>query len=156
MLTCLLADEKERTKFEDLHRSIAACDDILNSVETNLANFQNDLAVVSADIESLQGRSTALNRRLDNRIKVEQALGPLVEELSVSPETISKIADGHVDESWVKALNDLDRRATAHKKRAADAQSKASDDLGPLLEKLTQKVRKFPAGGLALLEPPRC
>ncbi|KAF5251542.1 hypothetical protein FANTH_3152 [Fusarium anthophilum] len=102
--------ENDRTKLEDLHRSIEACDDVLNSVEINLANFRNDLAMVSADIESLQSRSTALNRRLENRKQVEKVLGPLVEELSLSPEVISKISEGHIDETWAKMLAELDRR----------------------------------------------
>lgn len=110
-------------------------------METNLASFRNDLATVSADIESLQARSAALNRRLDNRKGVEKELGPLVEELSVSPETISKISEGHIDESWSKVLSDVDRRTTMYRKKTAGApQSRASEDLGPLLEKLTLKV----------------
>lgn len=128
-------------KFEDLHRSITACDDVLSSVETNLASFRNDLVAVSADIESLQERSTALNRRLENRIEVEKALSPLVEELSVSPEIISKISTGHIDESWAKILSELDRRAAVHKKKVSGSQhNKAAEELGPLLEKLTIKV----------------
>lgn len=137
-----LLDEKQKGKVDDLHRSINACDDVLNSVETYLTSFRNDLAVVSADIESLQTRSTALNRRLDNRKAVEKALGPLVEELSVSPEVISKISEGHIDESWAKMLNEIDRRAAAQEKRPNSRQIKASEDLGPLLDKLTAKVRK--------------
>jgi hypothetical protein len=78
---------------------------------------------------------------LDNRKAVEKALGPLVEELCVSPEVITKISEGHVDEAWMKALVDVDRRATAHKKRPGSRQSKAAQDLGPLLENLTAKVR---------------
>lgn len=127
---------------EDLHRSIVACDDVLNSVEANLASFRNDLAAVSADIESLQSRSAALNRRLENRKEVEKALGPLVEELSVSPDIVSKIAEGHIDETWVKMVSEVDRRAAAHKKKASpdSPHSKASEELGPLLEKLILKV----------------
>lgn len=133
-------DGKQKAKFDDLHRSITACDDVLHSVETNLENFRNDLASVSADIESLQSRSTALNRRLDNRKAAEKALAPLVEELSLSPEVISKISEGHIDESWAKMLNEIDRRTAAHEKRSSSSQTKASEDLGPLLQKLTGKV----------------
>lgn len=136
------ADERDKSKFEDLHRSIRACDDVLTSVETNLTSFRNDLATVSADIESLQARSTALNVRLENRRAVEKGLGPVVEELSVSPHVVSKIAEGHVDEAWIKVLAEVDRRSEAHKKSAksAQGQSAAAADLGPLLEKLTIKV----------------
>ncbi|KAL9572736.1 hypothetical protein ACKAV7_003135 [Fusarium commune] len=132
--------ENDRTKLEDLHRSIEACDDVLNSVEINLANFRNDLAMVSADIESLQIRSTALNRRLENRKQVEKALGPLVEELSLPPEVISKISEGHIDETWAKMLAELDRRSTLFKKKSETQTSNAAKDLEPILEKLTFKA----------------
>lgn len=136
----MLLDERDKARFEELHRSIRACDDILSSVETNLTSFRNDLAAVSADIESLQARSTALNVRLENRKAVEKGLGPVVEELSVSPLVVSRISEGHIDEGWIKVLGDLDKRVTAHKKSPHHAQSKAFEDIGPLLEKLTLKV----------------
>lgn len=109
-------------------------------MELYLTSFRNDLASVSADIESLQTRSAALSRRLDNRKNVEKALGPLVEELSIPPETISKIAEGHIDESWAKTLNEIDRRAAAHEKRSSAQRQKALEDLSPLLGKLISKV----------------
>jgi vacuolar protein sorting-associated protein 52 len=139
-LTSHLTDEKQSAKFDDLHRSISGCDDVLNSVELYLTSFRNDLAAVSADIESLQTRSAALSRRLDNRKNVEKALGPLVEELSIPPETISKIAEGHIDESWAKTLNEIDRRMAAHEKRSITQRQKALEDLSPLLGKLISKV----------------
>ncbi|KAF3768015.1 hypothetical protein M406DRAFT_106842 [Cryphonectria parasitica EP155] len=133
--------EHDKTKFEDLHRSIRACDDVLTSVETNLTSFRNDLAAVSADIETLQARSQALNVRLENRQALEKGLGPVVEELSVGPHVVSKIAEGHVDEAWIKVLAELDRRSEAYKKTMqGQGQSRALADLGPLLEKLTLKA----------------
>jgi vacuolar protein sorting-associated protein 52 len=99
------------------------------------------LAAVSADIESLQARSSALNTRLENRKAVEKGLGPVVEELSVSPTIVSRIVDGHVDEAWIKVLADLDKRVAAHKKSSQQqTQSRAVEDIGPLLDKLILKV----------------
>ncbi|OLN95597.1 Vacuolar protein sorting-associated protein 52 B [Colletotrichum chlorophyti] len=151
--------QKSKTQFEDLHRSIAACDGVLCSVETNLTSFRNDLATVSADIETLQSRSTALNVRLENRKAVEKAFGPVVEELSVSPSVVSKIAEGHIDEAWVKALAEVDKRATAYKKNTASSHnSKAWEDLGPLLERLTMKaierIRDFIVAQIKALRSP--
>ncbi|KAK3398662.1 Sac2 family-domain-containing protein [Sordaria brevicollis] len=150
--------ERDKAKFEDLHRSIRACDDILSSVESNLTNFRNDLAAVSADIESLQARSEALNVRLENRKAVEKGLGPLVEELSVSPLVITTIAEGHIDETWVKVLAEVDKRATAHKKNAQQPQSKALADVGPLLEKLIlkaiERIRDFLVAQIKALRSP--
>ncbi|KAG7288019.1 hypothetical protein NEMBOFW57_007539 [Staphylotrichum longicolle] len=150
--------ERDKAKFEELHRSIRACDDILSSVESNLTSFRNDLAAVSADIESLQARSTALNVRLENRKAVEKALGPIVEELSVSPMIVSKISEGHIDEAWVKILAEVDKRATAQKKSSQQTQSKALADVGPLLEKLVlkavERIRDFLVAQIKALRSP--
>ncbi|KAI2473107.1 Vps52-domain-containing protein [Annulohypoxylon bovei var. microspora] len=151
--------DRDKAKFEDLHRSIRACDEVLGSVEVNLESFRNDLATVSADIETLQARSTALNVRLGNRKAVEKGLGPVVEEISVSPTVVSKVADGHIDESWVKVVAEIDKRATAHKKNASSAQgSKGLQDLGPLLEKLVlkaiERIRDFFVSQIKALRSP--
>lgn len=151
--------ERDKAKFEDLRLSIRACDDILSSVESNLTSFRNDLAAVSADIESLQARSTALNVRLDNRKAVEKGLGPVVEELSVSPVVVSKISEGHIDEAWIKVLAEVDKRAAAYKKNNANgAQGKAMADTGPLLEKLIlkaiERIRDFLVAQIKALRSP--
>ncbi|SPO05813.1 related to SAC2 protein [Cephalotrichum gorgonifer] len=133
--------EEQSSALEVLHKSIVECDDVLNSVETNFASFRNDLAVVSTDIETLQNRSTSLNSRLENRKTVRKALGPVIEELSVSPEIVSKVVEGPMDESWIKALGEVDKRATAyHKAAGGSKKSKAWSDLGPLLENLVLKA----------------
>ena len=138
-------DEKDKEKFEDLHRSIFACDDILNSVEINLASFRNDLAAVSAEIETLQARSTALSVRLENRKLVESGLGPVVEEISLSPTVVRKIVDGPIDEAWVRALAEVDKRAKAMNTKAKESRDiKGISDLKPLLENLIHKVSACP------------
>lgn len=73
---------------------------------------------------------------------MERGLGPLVEDLSVSPHVVSKVAEGPIDEAWLKVLAEVDKRSEAYKKatQAGQGQSKAAADLGPLLEKLTLKV----------------
>jgi chromosome segregation ATPase len=134
--------ERDKAKFEDLHRSIRACDDVLNSVESNLASFQNDLATVSAEIETLQSRSTALSLRLENRKLVESGLGPIVEEISVSPAIVRKIVDGVIDEAWVRALAEVEKRSKAMDIKSKENRNiKGVRDLKPLLENLVNKVR---------------
>ncbi|KAJ8125230.1 hypothetical protein O1611_g8410 [Lasiodiplodia mahajangana] len=151
--------EHNKARFEDLHQSIEACDKILASVETNLASFRNDLATVSADIETLQARSATLNIRLENRKAVEKGLAPAVEEISVSPVVVAKIADGHVDETWIKALNEIDKKDTTYRKGGSGLErSKGLQDLGPLLEKLIQKaierIRDFLVAQIKALRSP--
>lgn len=137
----LILDERDKEKFEDLHRSIRACDEVLNSVEINLTSFQNDLAAVSAEIETLQARSTALSVRLENRKLVEHGLGPIVEEISVSPAVVKKIVDGVIDEAWVRALAEVEKRSKAMDSKSKELRNiKGTNDLRPLLENLIAKV----------------
>jgi len=118
-----------------------ACDDVLKSVEVSLSNFQKDLGNVSAEIETLQSRSTALNTRLENRKVVEKILGPAVEDISIAPTVVKKITEGAIDHDWVKALDILEKRS-----RAIESKSKGSEkvlaigDVKPLLEDLQNLV----------------
>ncbi|KAK0628043.1 Vacuolar protein sorting-associated protein 52 A [Lasiodiplodia hormozganensis] len=128
-------------KFEDLHRSVTACDEVLKSVETYLTGFQADLGAVSAEIETLQNRSLSLTTKLENRKVVEKLLGPAVEENSISPAVVRRIAEGPVDESFSKALQELEKRSKAvNAKSNDDSKVKALNDLKPLLVDLTNKA----------------
>ncbi|KAF2089630.1 Vps52-domain-containing protein [Saccharata proteae CBS 121410] len=133
--------DKAKDKFEDLHRSVTACDEVLKSVETYLTGFQADLGAVSAEIETLQTRSSALTTKLENRKVVEKLLGPAVEENSISPTVVKKIAEGPIDDSFLKALQELEKRTKIVNARSKEEQNvKALDDLRPLLEDLTNKA----------------
>ncbi|KAK5012707.1 Vacuolar protein sorting-associated protein 52, partial [Cryomyces antarcticus] len=133
--------ENEKDKFEDLHRSILACDEVLQSVEVYLTSFQTDLGAVSAEIETLQNRSTALNTRLENRKIVEKLLGPAVEETSISPAIVRKISEEPMDESWIKALDELERKSKIIEGKSKQGDNvKAVEEVKPLLENLTNKA----------------
>jgi hypothetical protein len=72
---------------------------------------------------------------------VEKLLGPSVEDLSLSPAVVRKISEGPIDENWVKALSDLEKRTKLIESRQQDQQKlKALDDLKPLLENLNNRV----------------
>ncbi|KAG2166333.1 Vps52-domain-containing protein [Aureobasidium pullulans] len=130
--------EKEKGKFEDLHKSIVACDEVLKSVENYLTSFQADLAAVSAEIETLQNRSSALNTKLETRKQVEKLLAPEVDALTISPAIVRKISDGPIDDSWIKALEDLEKRSKTIDSKAP--RSKSAADLKPLIDSLKNKA----------------
>ncbi|SLM34860.1 Vps52/Sac2 [Lasallia pustulata] len=134
-------NEKEKDRFEDLHRSILACDEVLKSVEISLTSFQRDLGAVSAEIETLQSRSSILNTKLENRKTVEKLLGPAVEEISISPAVVQKISEGVIDEVWVKALDEVEKRSKLiDGKLRGTEPTRAAADIKPLLENLTSKA----------------
>lgn len=116
----------------------------MKAVESYLTDFQTELGVVSAEIESLQTRSIQLNAMLENRRNVERLLGPAVEEISISPRAVKSIVDGPIDENWVKALNEIEARsATIEAKAASSGSVKAIEDVKPLLTDIKNKVSIF-------------
>ena len=151
--------EKEKDKFADLHKSILACDEVLKSVEAYLTSFQADLANVSSEIESLQNRSTALNNRLQNRRAVEKVLGPEVETIAVPPAVVRKITEGAVDESWVKALDELEKRSKSIDAKLKEGRDiKAMQDVRPFIDdvsnKAIERIRDFVVAQIKALRSP--
>ena len=136
-----LSAKENRQKYQDFHTSVLECDQVLRNVETYLTNFKAELGQVSAEIEELQARSLHLNAKLDNRRNVEKLLGPAVEEVSLSPLTVRSIAEGPIDETFVKALNEIEARSImVDAKEKKSEQVKALQDLKPLLEDLKAKA----------------
>ncbi|KIW63246.1 hypothetical protein PV04_10108 [Phialophora macrospora] len=132
---------ENRQKCQDFHNSVLECDQVLRNVETYLTNFKAELGQVSAEIEELQARSIQLNAKLENRRKVEKLLGPAVEEVSLSPFTVRSIAEGSIDETFVKAINEVEARSLIiDAKEKNSEQVKALQDLKPLLEDLKAKA----------------
>ena len=96
---------------------------------------------MSAEIQTLQSRSTALNTRLENRKVVEKLLGPAVEEVSISPAVVKTISEGPTDQNWIKALEELEKRSKViDEKMKGPAKVLAVTDIKPLLVDLTNKV----------------
>lgn len=116
------------------------------------------MGAVSAEIENLQSRSTALNRRLENRKVVEKLLGPAVEAISVSPTVIQSIADGPIGQDWIEALDHLEKRSKLiDEKIMGHDRVLAVTDVKPLLVDLTNKVSSPQSGirGLVLIRSSR-
>ncbi|KAJ5656837.1 Vps52/Sac2 [Penicillium longicatenatum] len=151
--------EQERDKFQDLHTAISGCDDVSKSVELYLNDFQNELGAVSAEIETLQTRSTQLNAMLENRRNVERLLGPAVEEISISPKAVRAIVEGPMDENWVRALNEIDARTTGIEAKASSSTGfKAIEDVRPLLidvkNKAIERIRDYLVSQIRAMRSP--
>lgn len=149
----------DRRKFEDFHASITEADAVLSSVESYLSSFKAELGQVSAEIESLQSRSVQLNTQLDNRRKVEKLLGPAVEEVSLSPQTVRAVSDGPIDDVFAKALTEIEARLLTAKERDNNGgQTKAVEDVKPLLDDLrnraVERVRDYLVSQIKALRSP--
>jgi vacuolar protein sorting-associated protein 52 len=112
---------------------------VLKEVETFLSAFQTDLGSVSSQIEFLQARSTSLTTRATNRKDVEAHLGPIVDDIVLSPAIIHRISEGEINDAWVKALIEFDSKFTPLyelEKRGI----KAVEDVKPQFELLRTRV----------------
>lgn len=131
---------------------------MLKSVEIYLTNFKAELGQVSAEIENLQTRSVQLNARLDNRRQVEKLLGPAVEDVSISPITVRAIAEGPIDETFTKALTELEARLAIIEKKDPAEHVKALEDVKPLLDdlktKAIERIRDFIVSQIKALRSP--
>lgn len=106
-----------------------------------MTSFQKDLGTVSADIETLQSRSSALSTKLENRKVVEKLLGPAIEDITLAPSVVRLISDGSIEPSWIKALKELERRSKAiHSNAEGSEKTAAISDVKPLIDNLTSKV----------------
>lgn len=136
-----ISTKENRQKYEDFHTSIAECDQVLNTVESYLTNFKAELGQVSAEIENLQARSIQLNAKLNNRRKVEKLLGTAVEDVSLSPVTVRAIAEGPIDDTFLRALHEVEARSAIVETKEKEAeQVRAYHDLKPLLDDLKTKA----------------
>ena len=151
--------QEDHRNYEELHTSIRECDDVLASVETYLTDFQAELGQVSTEIEHLQSRSLELNAQLDIRRKVEKLLGPAIEEVTVSPQTVKTISEGPVDDNWIRALNEIENcSATIEAMEKSAEANKALEDVKPLLNDLKSKaierIRDFIVAQIKALRSP--
>lgn len=151
--------EKEKDKFEDLHKSILACDEVLKSVETYLMSFQAELAAVSTEIESLQSRSTALNNKLENRKAVEKVLGPEVEAFCIPPGVVRKITEGAVDDQWIRSLYELEKRSKSIDAKIKEGKDvRAAQDIQPFINdistKAVERIRDYVVAQIKALRSP--
>ncbi|KAG6821582.1 hypothetical protein H0H93_000091 [Arthromyces matolae] len=127
--------------------------DLLDSLESFLSTFKKDLSAVSGQISDLQDRSKDIENRLKTRRKIEKPLSSLISDITISPSLATLILDSQVGESWIEAIDDLERHLVTIKARS---RVKAARDLGEVAEGLrivaATKLRAF---FLALFQPIR-
>ncbi|KAH9918218.1 vacuolar sorting protein [Epithele typhae] len=140
-------------EFVELHEQVQTSVNLLDSLEGFLSTFQKDLSAVSGQISNLQDRSKDIDNRLKSRRKIEKPLSNLIADLSIPPALATLILDTRVDDTWIPAIVEFQRRLDMLKFRV---RVKAARDMSEVAEGLrivaATKLRTF---FLSMLEPIR-
>ncbi|KAI0650321.1 Vps52-domain-containing protein [Trametes meyenii] len=144
-------DQLRARDFVDLHDQVQTSVNLLDSLENFLSTFQKDLSAVSGQISNLQDRSKDIDNRLKGRRRIEKPLANLLVDLCIPPALAALILDTRVDENWIPAIVEFERKLDTLKLRV---RVKAARDLSEVAEGLrivaATKLRTF---FLSLLEP---
>lgn len=138
MYTALVVNDAAKD-YIDLHQHVESSTNLLASLETFLATFQNDLSAVSGHISELQQRSRLIDARLEGRKTLQTQLGPVLASMIIPPELIDIIIDTDPSERWLEAIEMLEQKLTAIRSGPRIA---ARQDLDMAAEKLRIRVSR--------------
>ncbi|KAL0102564.1 hypothetical protein PUN28_018096 [Cardiocondyla obscurior] len=131
---------KESENIAKLHNQIAACDDILEKMESMLMNFQTVLGSISSEIVSLQRKSVTMSQQLSNRQIIRGPLSQFIEDMTVSEALIVGIMDCPVTEKeFLIHLQTLNHKINFVKEQSFK-EAKSCLDVKDILEKLKVKA----------------
>lgn len=131
---------KESQNIASLHNQIAACDNILEKMESMLMNFQSDLGSISSEILYLQRKSVAMSQQLSNRQIIRGPLSQFIEDMTVSEALIAGIMDCPVTEKeFLIQLQTLNHKINFEKEQSFK-DAKSCLDVKDILEKLKTKA----------------
>ncbi|KAK9447920.1 uncharacterized protein V1518DRAFT_419206 [Limtongia smithiae] len=152
-------------KLRELHLAVASSDGVLATVQTDLSRFVADLGLLSQEMEALQTRSLALQRRLAHRAAAEQRLAALVHDVVVPPALVQLLVVGEIDARYIRAVQLLASRLhRVAQFRAALALDATADhvrlvaDVAPVLtllaDKAVERIRDLIARHIRALRTP--
>ncbi|KOC65838.1 Vacuolar protein sorting-associated protein 52 like protein [Habropoda laboriosa] len=131
---------KESENIASLHNQIAACDNILEKMESMLMSFQLDLGSISSEILYLQRKSVAMNQQLSNKTIIRGPLNQFIEDMTVSEALIAGIMDCPVTEKeFLTLLQTLNHKINFVKEQSFK-EVKSCLDVKDILEKLKIKA----------------
>ncbi|XP_024872345.1 vacuolar protein sorting-associated protein 52 homolog [Temnothorax curvispinosus] len=131
---------KESENIAKLHNQIAACDNILEKMESMLMNFQTVLGSISSEIVYLQRKSVAMSQQLSNRQIIRGPLSQFIEDMTVSDALIACIMECPVTEKeFLIQLQTLNHKINFVKEQSFK-EAKSCLDVKDILEKLKVKA----------------
>ncbi|XP_043280864.1 vacuolar protein sorting-associated protein 52 homolog [Venturia canescens] len=131
---------KESQNIASLHNQIAACDNILEKMESMLLGFQTDLGSISTEILELQRKSVSMSQQLSNRQMIRGPLSQFIEDMTVSEGLINAIMDVPVTEKeFLTQLQTLNHKIGFVKEQSFK-EAKACLDVKDVIDKLKVKA----------------
>ncbi|KAK9509965.1 hypothetical protein O3M35_004846 [Rhynocoris fuscipes] len=131
---------KESQNIVSLHNQIAACDNILERMESMLLSFQSDLGSISSEIVYLQRKSIIMSQQLHNRQAVRGQLSQFIDDMVVPESLINGIMDIPVtDKEFLNQLSTLNHKISFVKEQSFK-EVKCCQDVREILEKLKVKA----------------
>ncbi|KAN0026627.1 hypothetical protein ACTFIV_007616 [Dictyostelium citrinum] len=139
---------QERDNFLTLYTQIQVVDGVLETLETMLNNYYNDLKSIGSEMNSLQERSMSMNHKLNNRKLFDEKLSKFLDAVIIDPEFYNDLTNSKngIDDYYISNLTKLDTKITLF-----DDYKKISPTIcamnEPQLSKLTvasiQKIQKY-------------
>ncbi|XP_011301646.1 vacuolar protein sorting-associated protein 52 homolog isoform X2 [Fopius arisanus] len=131
---------KESQNIASLHNQIAACDNILEKMESMLIGFQTDLGSISTEILNLQRRSIAMSQQLSNRQAIRGPLSQFIEDMTVPESLITGIMECQVtDKDFLIHLQTLNHKINFIKEQSFK-DAKSTLDVRDIVDKLKIKA----------------
>mmetsp|Transcript_8197 Transcript_8197/g.13240 ORF Transcript_8197/g.13240 Transcript_8197/m.13240 type:complete len:690 (+) Transcript_8197:98-2167(+) len=149
----------------ELYNQISECDSVLESMETILKKFQEDLGGISDEIKNLQDESRTMSVKLKNRKMVEKQFCEVLEKLVVPDSLILGICQADVNDAYLVYVKQLAEKMQFVRSQepvqegyVAPMEMAAVQEVEPQLEKLrlkaVAKVRTFLLNQIAALRKP--
>eukprot|EP01135_Chromosphaera_perkinsii_P012212 Nk52_evm31s2612 gene=Nk52_evmTU31s2612 len=142
----------------DLYKQIRSCDDILQEMEKLLNGFQANLGNIGTEIQTLQNQSLTMNLKIKNRKIIQSKLGSIIDDLVISPDMITHICEGEVNEEFVQYLKALTAKiasAKSDKFLQAKCFSEIKPEMIKLRAKAIERIREFMFEKLNSLRKPK-
>lgn len=83
---------------------------ILNSLESSLIGFKEQLSGINSEMKLLQIKSNEISSKLKNRKEFEENLYCLLDSIILAPEFLNELTNKEVEEDFIKKIEKLDHK----------------------------------------------
>ncbi|KAG5440186.1 hypothetical protein PCANB_001755 [Pneumocystis canis] len=152
---------KEIDTTNELSNSVMSCDKALDSLESYLFQFQNNLKTMNNQIKSLKLRSVTFDQQLKIRKDIEKKISNIINNIILSPETIYCISKSKIDDKWLhnfSILNNMSERFKINKEKQNtwEIQEHVEKELEKLSLIAISRIREFLISKIKILHNPYC